>query len=187
MTTKQKITVKGTEIVLFTREKEDYISLTDIARFKDSDRINYIIQNWMRNQSTIELLGLWEKLHKPDFKGIEFDAFRNEAGSNSFTMTPKRWIEATNAIGITSKSGKYGGTFAHQDIAFEFASWISEEFKLYLLKEFQRLKKDELEQKKLQWNVSRTLAKISFKILTKLVKGYNEFAVTKHGCSNHTG
>ncbi len=167
---KKKIKVKGTEVVLFTKEKEDYISITDIARFKDSERTNYIVQNWMRNRNTIEFLGLWEQIHNPNFKSIEFDAFKNEAGSNSFTMTPKRWIEATNAIGITSKSGRYGGTYAHQDIAFEFASWISAEFKLYLLKEFQRLKKDELERKKLEWNVSRTLAKVNYQIHTEAVK-----------------
>ena len=167
---KKKIKVKGTEIVLFTKEKEDYISITDIARFKDSERSDYIIQNWMRNRNTIEFIGLWEIIHNPDFNSIEFDGFKNEAGSNSFTLTPKRWIEATNAIGITSKSGRYGGTYAHQDIAFEFASWISAEFKLYLLKEFQRLKKDELERKKLEWNVSRTLAKVNYQIHTEAVK-----------------
>ncbi len=167
---KKKIKVKGTEVVLFTKEKEDYISITDIARFKDSERSDYIIQNWMRNRNTIEFIGLWEIIHNPVFNSIEFDGFKNEAGSNSFTMTPKRWIEATNAIGITSKSGRYGGTYAHQDIAFEFASWISAEFKLYLLKEFQRLKKDELERKKLEWNVSRTLAKVNYQIHTEAVK-----------------
>ena len=161
---KQKINVNGTEVLLFSREKEDYISLTDIARHKDSERTNYIIQNWMRSRSTIEFIGLWEQLHNPGFKGIEFDAFKNEAGSNSFTLTPKRWINSTNAIGIVSKSGRYGGTFAHQDIAFEFASWISAEFKLYLLKEFQRLKREEAEQKKLEWKVSRTLATVNYRI-----------------------
>jgi len=164
---KRKVNVKGTEIVVFSKEKEDYISLTDIAKYKDSERTNYIIQNWMRSRNTIEFIGLWELLHNPDFKGIEFDAFKNEAGSNSFTLTPKRWITATNAIGIISKSGRYGGTYAHQDIAFEFASWISAEFKLYLLKEFQRLKQAEIDQKKLEWNVSRTLANL----LVARVKG----------------
>ena len=167
---KQKINVKGTEIFLFSKEKEDYISLTDIARYKDSERTNYIIQNWMRSRSTIEFIGLWELLHNPDFKGIEFDAFKNEAGSNSFTLTPKRWITSTNAIGIISKSGRYGGTYAHQDIAFEFASWISAEFKLYLLKEFQRLKQAEIDQKKLEWNVSRTLVKVNYLIHTDAIK-----------------
>ena len=167
---KRKVNVKGTEIVVFSKEKEDYISLTDIAKYKDSERTNYIIQNWMRSRSTIEFIGLWELLHNPDFKGIEFDAFKNEAGSNSFTLTPKRWITSTNAIGIISKSGRYGGTYAHQDIAFEFASWISAEFKLYLLKEFQRLKQAEIDQKKLEWNVSRTLAKINYLIHTDAIK-----------------
>jgi len=167
---KHKIHVKGTEIVIFSQKKEDYISLTDIAKHKDSERTNYIIQNWMRNRSTIEFIGLWELIHNPDFKGIEFDAFKNEAGSNSFTLTPKKWISTTNAIGIISKSGRYGGTFAHQDIAFEFASWISAEFKLYLLKEFQRLKQEEREHEKLEWNVSRTLAKVNYLIHTDAIK-----------------
>ena len=167
---KRKVNVKGTEIVVFSKEKEDYISLTDIAKYKDSERTNYIIQNWMRSRSTIEFIGLWELLHNPDFKGIEFDAFKNEAGSNSFTLTPKRWITSTNAIGIISKSGRYGGTYAHQDIAFEFASWISAEFKLYLLKEFQRLKQAEIDQKKLEWNVTRTLAKVNYLIHTDAIK-----------------
>ena len=167
---KQKINVKGTEIVFFSKEKEDYISLTDIARYKDSERSDYILQNWMRNQSTIEFIGLWEQIHNPNFNSIEFDGFKNEAGSNSFTLTPKKWITATNAIGVISKAGRYGGTYAHQDIAFEFASWISAEFKLYLLKEFQRLKQIEVEQKQLEWNVSRTLAKVNYLIHTDAIK-----------------
>ena len=167
---KQKINVKGTEIVLFSKEKEDYISLTDIARYKDSERSDYVLQNWMRNRSTIEFIGLWEQIHNPNFNSIEFDGFKNEAGSNSFTLTPKKWITATNAIGVISKSGRYGGTYAHQDIAFEFASWISAEFKLYLLKEFQRLKQIEFEQKQLEWNVSRTLAKVNYLIHTDAIK-----------------
>lgn len=167
---KQKINVKGTEIVLFSKEKGDYISLTDIARYKDSERSDYILQNWMRNRSTIEFIGLWEQIHNPNFNSIEFDGFKNEAGSNSFTLTPKKWITATNAIGVISKAGRYGGTYAHQDIAFEFASWISAEFKLYLLKEFQRLKQIEVEQKQLEWNVSRTLAKVNYLIHTDAIK-----------------
>jgi hypothetical protein len=128
--TKQKIDVQGTEIVVVTKDHGDYISLTDIARHKDPERSDYILQNWMRNRSTIEFIGLWEKLHNPNFKSIEFDGFKNESGSNSFSLTPKRWIEATNAIGIISNKGRYGGgTFAHQDIAFEFSSWISAEFR----------------------------------------------------------
>jgi hypothetical protein len=167
---KRKVNVKGTEIVIFSKEKEDYISLTDIARYKDLERSDYILQNWMRNRSTIEFIGLWEQIHNPNFNSIEFDGFKNEAGSNSFTLTPKKWITATNAIGIISKVGRYGGTYAHQDIAFEFASWISAEFKLYLLKEFQRLKKIEVEQKQLEWNVTRTLAKVNYLIHTDAIK-----------------
>ncbi len=167
---KQKLDVKGTEIVIFSKEKEDFISLTDIAKYKDSERSDYILQNWMRNRSTIEFIGLWEQLHNPDFNSIEFDGFKNEAGSNSFSLTPKRWIAVTNAIGIISKAGRYGGTYAHQDIAFEFASWISAEFKLYLLKEFQRLKKAEIEQHQLEWNVSRTIAKVNYHIHTEAIK-----------------
>lgn len=167
---KRKVNVKGTEIVLFSKEKEDYISLSDIARYKDSERSDYILQNWMRNRSTIEFIGLWEQIHNPNFNSIEFDGFKNEAGSNSFTLTPKKWITATNAIGIISKAGRYGGTYAHQDIAFEFASWISAEFKLYLLKEFQRLKQAEIDQKKLEWNVSRTLVKVNYLIHTDAIK-----------------
>lgn len=167
---KQKIEVKGTEIVIYSKEREDYISLTDLAKYKDSERSDYILQNWMRNRSTIQFIGLWEQLHNPDFNSIEFDGFKNEAGSNSFSLTPKRWIAATNAIGIISKSGRYGGTYAHQDIAFEFASWISAEFKLYLLKEFQRLKQAEIEQKQLEWDVSRTLAKVNYQIHTDAIR-----------------
>ena len=124
----------------------------------------------MRNRSSIEFIGLWEQLHNPNFNSIEFDGFKNKSGSNSFSLTPKRWITATNAIGIISKTGRYGGTFAHQDIAFEFASWISAEFKLYLLKEFQRLKQNEIEQQKLKWKVSRTITKINYVIHTDDIK-----------------
>ena len=140
---KTKLNVNELEIVLFKQDKEEYISLTDMARFRDSDRTDYIIQNWMRNRNTIEFIGLWEKLHNSSFKPIEFDGFRNEAGLNSFTLTPKKWISSTNAIGIISKAGRYGGTFAHKDIAFEFASWLSPTFKLYLITEYQRLKEIE--------------------------------------------
>ena len=135
-----KLKVGQVEISLISEKDEEFISLTDMAKFRDSERTNYIIQNWMRNRSTIEFVGLWELLHNSDFKSIEFDAFKNEAGSNSFTLTPTRWIEATNAIGIISKAGRYGGTFAHRDIAFEFASWLSPTFKLYLITDYQRIK-----------------------------------------------
>ncbi len=164
----KKIEVKGTIIAIQSTTKEDYISLTDIARFKDSKRTDYIIQNWMRNRNTIEFLGIWERLNNHDFNPIEFEGFRNQSGLNSFVLTPKQWIEKTNAIGIISKSGRYGGTYAHKDIAFEFASWISVEFKLYLIKEFQRLK--EKEQKQLGWDIKRQLTKINYRIHTDAVK-----------------
>ena len=130
---KTKLNVNELEIVLIKQDKEEYISLTDMARFRDSDRTDYIIQNWMRNRNTIEFLGLWEQLNNSNFKPIEFDGFRNEAGLNSFTLTPKKWISSTNAIGIISKPGRYDGTYAHKDIAFEFASRRSPTFKLYLM------------------------------------------------------
>ena len=140
--TKKTITVESTEItVMLKRDKEDYISLTDMARYKDTERTNYIIQNWMRNRSTIEYLGVWEQLNNPDFKGTEFDAFRSQAGLNAFTLTPKQWIERTNAIGIVSKPGRYGGgTYAHKDIAFNFGMWLSPTFQLYIVREYQRLR-----------------------------------------------
>ena len=163
----RKIEVKGTEITIFSQYKEEYISITDIARYKDS-RTDYIIQNWMRNRNTIEFLGIWERLNNPDFNPIEFDGFRNRSGLNSFTLTPKQWIEKTNAIGIISKAGRYGGTYAHKDIALEFATWISVEFKLYLIKEVQRLKQEE--QKQLGWDLKRNLAKINYRIHTDAIK-----------------
>ena len=162
MAKKNKIHVKGFEVVIFMNESNDFISLTDIACYRDNDHTDDIIKNWMRNRNTIELLGFWEVLNNPDFKPVEFDGFRKQAGLNSFVMTPKRWIESTNAIGIVSKSGRYGGTFAHKDIAFEFASWISIEFKLYIIKEFQRLKEEENDRLKLEWNLQRTLAKVNY-------------------------
>lgn len=151
-----------------TVNKEDYISLTDIAKYKDGSEANDIIRNWLRNRNTIEFLGIWEQLYNPGFKPVEFDGFRKEAGLNSFTLSPAKWIEATNAIGIVSKSGRYGGTYAHKDIAFEFASWISVEFKLYLIKEFQRLKDEE--QKQLGWDIRRNLTKINYRIHTDAIK-----------------
>jgi hypothetical protein len=157
MAKNKKIEVIGREISLYSEKSDDYISLTDMARYRDSERTNYIIQNWMRTRSAIEFCGLWEQMNNPDFKRIEFDAFKNESGANSFTLTPQKWIENTNAIGIISKSGRYGGTFAHRDIAFEFATWISAEFKFYLIKEFQRLKEDEINRQKLDWNLQPRL------------------------------
>ena len=166
------IEVQGTAVAILRRDDQDYISLTDIARHRNTQEPFAIINNWMRGRSTIEFLGLWEKLSNPDFKPLEFERFRNEAGSNYFVLSPQRWIESTSAIGITSKSGRYGGTFAHRDIAFEFASWISSEFKLYLIKEFQRLKDDENRRLSLAWNLNRTLSKLNYRIHTDAVKAH---------------
>ncbi len=170
MTKSKTINVKGTEITLFSEGTSDFISLTDIAKHKDAANTDSIIQNWLRNRNTIELLGFWESMYNPNFKPLEFEGFRKQAGLNSFVMTPKRWIESTGAIGITSKSGRYGGTFAHMDIAFEFASWISIEFKLFVIKEFQRLKADEGDRLKLDWNLQRTLAKVNYHIHTDAIR-----------------
>ena len=134
-----KIDVKGTSVTVISGGVGDYISLTDIARYKNSDHTDDLIRNWLRNRNTLEFLGLWELLNNPDFNPVEFDGIKMQAGLNSFTLTPKRWIEATGAIGISSRAGRYGGTYAHKDIAFEFASWVSVEFKLYLIKEFRFL------------------------------------------------
>ena len=164
------LSVQGVTINVQNRSDQDYISLTDIARYRNALEPFAIINNWMRSRSTIEFLGLWEKLCNPDFKPLEFERFRNEAGSNYFVLSPQRWIEATSAIGITSKSGRYGGTYAHRDIAFEFASWISSEFKLYLIVEFQRLKDEENDRLQLGWNLQRTLAKINYRIHTDAIK-----------------
>lgn len=168
MAKNKTIYVHGTEILLFTENENEYISLTDIARFRDAERSDYILQNWMRNRSTIEFIGLWELFNNPDFNSIEFDGIKNMSGSNSFSLTPKRWIETTNAKGILSKTGRYGGTFAHRDIAFEFASWLSAEFKFYLIKEFQRLKEEE--QKLIGWSAKRELAKLNYHIHTDAIK-----------------
>jgi len=167
-----KIKVLNKEIDLFMQNKEDFICLTDIAKYKDLDRSDYIIQNWLRNRNTIEFLGLWEVINNVNFNPIEFEGFRKQAGLNSFSLTAKQWIEKTNARGIISKSGRYGGTYAHKDIAFEFAAWISVEFKLYLIKEFQRLKEDENERKTLDWDIKRNLAKINYQIHTDAIKKY---------------
>ena len=166
-----KIQVSGIQISIFTVDQSDFISLTDIARYKDAEHTDSIIQNWMRNRNTIELLGFWESMYNPDFNPLEFEGFRKQAGLNSFVMTPKKWIESTKAIGMVSKSGRYGGTFAHKDIALEFASWISIEFKLYVIKEFQRLKEEETSRNKLDWNLQRTLAKVNYRIHTDAILG----------------
>ncbi len=170
MTNNKTINVKGTEIVLFNKGTEEYISITDIARYKNALEPKDVVKNWMRSRSTVEFLGLWEKIHNPNFKGVEFDSFMFEAGSNSFVLSPSKWIESTNAIGIISKVGSGGGTYAHLDIAFEFASWVSAEFKLYLLIEFKRLKAEENDRLKLEWNLQRTLAKVNYHIHTDAIK-----------------
>jgi len=170
MAKNKTISVQGFDIVWYETNYNEYISLTDIARYKDAEHTDDIIKNWLRNRNTIELLGFWESIYNPNFNPVEFEGFRKQAGLNSFVMTPKKWIESTNAIGIVSKSGRYGGTFAHKDIALEFASWISIEFKLYIIKEFQRLKEDETSQLKLEWNLQRTLSKINYYIHTDAIR-----------------
>lgn len=167
------INANGIEISVVTTvgTEDDYISLTDIAKYSDPDNPRYIIQNWMRNRNTVDYLGLWEELNNPNFNRVEFDAVKNEAGKNSFVMTPTKWIKATNAIGIVSRSGRYsGGTLAHKDIAFEFASWLSPEFKLYIIKDYQRLKETESHQLALEWNVKRILASANYRIHTDAIK-----------------
>lgn len=164
----QTLIVQGQPVTIVSGGEESYISLTDIARYKNSNHTDDLIRNWLRNRNTLEFLGIWEQLNNPGFNPVEFDGIRIQAGLNSFTLTPKQWIEATGAIGITSKAGRYGGTYAHKDIAFEFASWISVEFKLYLIKEFQRLKEGEREQ--LGWDIRRNLTKINYRIHTDAIK-----------------
>ena len=162
-----KIKVQGSDITVLALAERDYISLTDIARYK-SDEPTAVIGNWMRNRNTIEYLGIWETLYNPLFKPLEFEGFKKEAGLNAFTLSPQKWINTTGAIGIVSRSGRYGGTFAHKDIAFKFASWVSVEFELYLVKEFQRLK--EQEQARLGWSAKWELSKINYRIHTDAIK-----------------
>nr|WP_314400755.1 KilA-N domain-containing protein [uncultured Aggregatibacter sp.] len=170
---KDTIEAKGFAIQIYTEDfKNDYISLTDIARYKNVHEPKDVVKNWLRVRDTIEFLGLWETIHNPNFKGVEFDSFRKEAGTNAFTLSPQRWIENTNAIGIVSKSGRGGGTFAHPDIAMEFASWISAEFKLYLIQDYKRLKLDENSKLSLGWNLNREISKINYKIHTDAIKEY---------------
>ena len=167
---KDKIYANGIEIGIYTTDFEnEYISLTDIAKYR-SDDPTAVIQNWMRGRDVIEFLGLWEKLHNSDFKPLEFEGFRIQAGANAFTMSPKKWIDATGAIGIVSKSGRYGGTFAHSDIAFEFASWISPEFKLYIIKDYKRLKTEENSRFSLNWNLNREISKLNYRVHTDAIK-----------------
>lgn len=165
--------MKSKEITVLDQEihinKNDYFSLTDIARYKNPEAPADVVKNWLRRKDTIEFIGLWEKLNNPNFNVVEFDQFKNEAGHNYFTLSPKKWIAGVNAIGIISKAGKYNaGTYAHKDIALQFASWISPEINLYIIKEFQRLKADE--QKQLGWTVKRELAKINYRIHTDAIK-----------------
>ena len=170
---KEQISAKGFSIQVYTEDfKNDYISLTDIAKYKNIDDPRFVIQNWMRNRNTLEFMGLWEILNNPNFNRVQFDTFRNEAGLNRFTMTPSKWIESTGAIGIVSKSGRYGGTYAHYDIAMEFASWLSPEFKLYIIQDYKRLKEDENSKLSLTWNLHREISKINYKIHTDAIKDY---------------
>jgi len=167
---KDTIHANGKDIRMYTMDFEnDFISLTDIAKYK-SDDANATICNWMRTRETIEFLGLWERLHNTDFKPLEFEGFRGEAGLHAFTMSPTKWIQGVNAIGIVSKAGRYGGTYAHSDIALEFASWISAEFKLYIIKDYKRIKKDENSKLSLNWNLNREIAKINYRIHTDAIK-----------------
>ena len=167
---KNVIEVQGTAIAVLNQNSQDFICLTDMAK-KFGDDI--LIYSWMRNRNTLEFIGVWEQIHNLNFKGLEFETFRNQAGLNSFSLTPRKWIEATNAIGFQSRSGRYGGgTYAHRDIAFEFGSWLSPEFKLYLIKEFQRLKEDENRRLSLAWNLNRTLSKLNYRIHTDAVKAH---------------
>jgi len=171
MTKKETLNVKGTEIILFSHQKEDYISLTDMAKYRDNENPSQVISLWLRTYSTIEYLGLWETLNNPDFKPHIYEGFKSESAKPHFWMSPQKWINETNAIGMVSKSGRHGGgTFAHSDIAFKFAAWISAEFELYLVTEFKRLKQDEQRRLSIEWNLQRTLSKINYRIHTDAIK-----------------
>ena len=169
MTKNTKIIVKGIEISIISKEKSDYISLTDMLKAKDGD---FFISDWLRNRNTIEFLGIWESINNPNFNYGEFTIIKSQAGLNSYKISVKEWVEKTNAIGLKATAGRYGGTFAHKDIAFEFGMWISPEFKVYLIKEFQRLKEEENKRLALGWDVKRTLAKVNYKIHTDAIKSY---------------
>ena len=164
------IEVQGASIAILSHDRQDFLCLTDIAKLKNPDHSDDVIRNWLRSRTTVEFLGVWERLNNPDFNPVEFDGIRIQTGLNSFVLTPKQWIDKTGAIGLRSSAGRYGGTYAHKDIAFEFASWVSVEFKLYLIKEFQRLKDEENDRLKLDWNLQRTLAKINYRIHTDAIK-----------------
>lgn len=177
---KETIIAQGFEISIYTEDfKNEYISLTDIARYKNPNEPKDVVKNWMRSKDTILFLGLWEQLNNPNFKGVEFDSFKNEAGTNAFTLSPQKWIESTNAIGIVSKSGRNGGTFAHSDIALEFASWISAEFKLYIIKDYKRLKADENNRLSLNWNLNSEISKLNYHIHTDAIKEIIVPTITK--------
>jgi hypothetical protein len=171
MSKKETITVQGTEVALLSHRKDDYISLTDMAKYKNAEATGYVISRWLSARYTIEYVGIWERVNNPDFNVVEFNNIKNESGGYGYVLTSKQWIEKTNAIGIVAKPGRYdGGTFAHRDIAFEFATWLSAEFKFYLVKEFQRLKEDEQQRLSLEWNLQRTLSKINYRIHTDAIK-----------------
>lgn len=169
---KSTIEVQGASVAVISQNQQDTICLTDIAKFKNPDHPDDVIRNWLRNRNTVEFLGVWERLNNPGFNPVEFDGIRMQTGLNSFVLTPKQWIKKTGAVGITSSAGRYGGTYAHKDIAFEFASWVSVEFKLYLIKEFQRLKEDENRRLSLAWNLNRTLSKLNYRIHTDAIKAH---------------
>lgn len=170
---KDTIKAKGFEIQVYTEDfKNDFISLTDIAKYKNREEPNVVVANWMRNYNTIEYLGLWEKLNNPNFNPLEFEGYLKQAGSNAFTLSPQKWTNQTNAIGIFLKMGRGGGTFAHKDIAFKFASWISAEFELYIIKDYQRLKGDENSKLSLNWNLNKEISKINYRIHTDAIKEY---------------
>jgi hypothetical protein len=166
--TSRVISVRGTDVTIATRHEQDYISLTDMVRNFDGG--SALIEQWLKNKDTVLFLGVWEQLNNPGFNSLEFEGIRNEAGRNSFFLSAKKWIDATGATGLYAKAGRYGGTYAHRDIAFEFGSWLSPEFKLYLIKEFQRLKDEEARATSLEWSFQRTLAKVNYKIHTDAIK-----------------
>ena len=169
---KDTIHAKGIDIGIYTTNFEyEFISLTDIAKYRNEDDPRFVIQNWMRNRNTIEFLAVWEELHNPGFNRVQFEAVKNEAGLNRFVMTPAKWIEKMHAIGIVSKAGRYGGTYAHSDIAMSFATWISPEFQLYIMKDYRRLKTDENSRLSLNWNLNREISKLNYKIHTDAIKG----------------
>jgi hypothetical protein len=170
MAKKESVQVQGTEIAVLVHRQDDYISLTDMARYKNAEATGLVISHWMSTRYTVEFMGIWEKFNNPHFNITEFSNIRNESGSNGFVLSSKQWVEKTNAIGIIAKPGRYGGTYAHRDIAFEFATWLSPEFKFYLIKEFQRLKEDEYHRLSLEWNLQRTLSKINYRIHTDAIR-----------------